>query len=196
MTNSPDHPCNYNFCPKYGDEKMKNYYKSNASRTTRKTSVILVSIFILLLCIFTIPPVSAITIEEQAIIIKDESYASTIDQNFNDKAFAYNVHKWVNNNVHFTTPLSWNVNSTDLTWENRIGDCSEISLIEERMLKPYMDVHVVSGLTELTMSGQWHDTVEIHIRGEKPYIIDEKYFPKFNKVYDGMHPTERIVYTN
>jgi hypothetical protein len=128
--------------------------------------------------------VSAITIEEQAAIIRNNSP--------NDKWFANNVNIWIAENIKYSASDSMNVNSTDITWENRVGDCSEIALLGERMMKPYIDVHVVSGWMPGGVNGYRHDTVRLHYDKYIRYMdgVENLDFIEYN---DGLDPSERII---
>ena len=135
--------------------------------------------FLIIFCII-IPFASAMTIEEQAEIIY---YNSTSELNFAD-----NVNIWIGANIRYNASDSRYVNSTNITWENRVGDCSEIAWLGERMLKPYIDAHVVSG-----MVGTYpHDTVRLHIDKIIRYM-DHATELGFDEMYTGLDPSELVI---
>lgn len=143
-----------------------------------------VFIYLIFLCML-VPMVSSITVEEQAAIIHNNSV--------NDKWFANNVNIWITENIKYSASDSMKVNSTNITWENRVGDCSEIALLGERMMKPYIDVHVVSGMIiEKDGTTYAHDTVRLHYDKYIRYMdgVENLNFIEYN---DGLLPSEILV---
>lgn len=139
-------------------------------------------LFILLIFIcLIIQLASAITIEEQASIIHNNSVS--------DKSFVNNVNLWIYRNIKYTSNSEWTVNSTDITWENRFGDCSEMALLGERMMKPYIDAYVVYGMVE---GKGLHDTVRVHYDKYTRYM-DHSEKNNFTELGIGLHPKEILV---
>jgi len=137
--------------------------------------------FIILM--FLLPCVSALTIEEQS------NYLHNITTG--DHLFVVTVNNWVNRNIEYHNDVeNWHANSTDITWQNQIGDCSEYALLKAQMLSPYVEARVVYGNVEGT---GLHDTVEAFYEGEWHYVDIFK-GKEFTKLGNGLHPDEIVVY--
>jgi hypothetical protein len=109
-----------------------------------------------------------------------------------DQQFVQWVFYWVYNNINYKAKPGMDITSTDVTWRTRIGDCSELSLVYERMLSPYIKAHVVHG--SIPARGLLHDTVRIYIDQYTRYIDDYNNTVGFIEWDKGIYPGEYITY--
>ena len=139
--------------------------------------------FCLLLIIYIfIGITTALTIEETADIIHKNSD--------DDWTFVKNVDDYVNYYIKYKYTGTLAVKSPELAWQDRIGDCSELSQVKAKMLTKHgVDAKVVSGYVP---GYGYHSTVEVHADHYWKYI-DAKDYPGFVKQCDGILPGEYMV---
>lgn len=126
-------------------------------------------------------PVSAISVNDTA----DMLHTNILT----DWAYVNAVNNYVKDNIRYYTNHGWLVKTPEITLQDKTGDCSEIAVLKTAMLQRHgIDAHVVHG----KIPGGLHDTVEIHIGGYRN-IIDRWYYPTFEKMGDGLHPSEHYL---
>lgn len=93
----------------------------------------------------------------------------------------------ITNQIHFDASPYYYVNSTDIAWKYKVGDCSEQSLIAQRMIVPYINSEVVHGWEGKEM----HDTVKWYYEGQWGYY-DHAERKGFKELGMGLAPKEYI----
>jgi hypothetical protein len=140
-------------------------------------------------------PVSAHLTDAQA----DEQIHAEARALYVDSLVNYNstypelVHAWVVKNfVYRMDKEGLDVNSTTLTWEYRNGDCSEFSLLYEKLLGYYLPATIVHGTVDRATWG--HDTVwYILPDGSAHYIDVGDHETWFHQTGTGLSHGEYIV---
>jgi len=145
----------------------------------------IIAILNILMALFISPSSALPSINQTADKIFSESTS--------DFQYIHKIDEFINSNIYYVTTRGWAVTPIKTTWSTQRGDCSEIALIKTYMLvRNGIDAHVVYG----TIPGiGLHDTVEIHV-GAYRNIIDRWTFPKFEKLGDGLHPSEYLIEVN
>jgi hypothetical protein len=112
-------------------------------------------------------------------------------QSIDDVDFAENVRIWVWDHVYAKPPYHEGTNviqPPEISYLVGAGDCSERSLLMEKMLTSEgINAHTIWG----TVGTDQHQSVEYTINGTTR-VIDQEQFPEFRKGGNGIMPTEYV----
>lgn len=107
----------------------------------------------------------------------------------NDMEYVENTKQWVYKNIKYSTTNTMLIQSPEITFLTKQGDCSEYSLLIVRMLTDEgIDAYPIYGSDGIYM----HESVEYILNGDA-YQIDKKEHPNFKKYSNGIPQTEFVV---
>jgi hypothetical protein len=148
-------------------------------------------LLISLICLI-VAPVLSIPVGDQITAKSEELWNFThSSENINHYDYPYMVHWWVTGTTKYQIHTGMWVNSSERTWQNHVGICTEFALLYEQMLSRYMPATIVYGYYPST--GVRHATVKyIALNGTAHYIdgVDQQGFVQLGY---GLGPGEYVV---